>query len=132
VCSLELFRPFLADPALQLAAVLMMLYGAFNASVMHYVPTLAVNAFGLGDAGYALVLVAASIVAIASAVGMGILADQRASRWLMAILAASAFALGLRIGGYALVAMLGAVLAIGGIMLLWLLDRGALGAAALI
>ncbi|WP_372840657.1 hypothetical protein [Phaeovulum sp.] len=93
--SLELFRPFLADPALRLAALLMMLYGAFNASVMPYVSTLAVNAFGLGDAGYALVLVAASVVAVASAVGLGILADQRASRRLVAMLAVSAMLLGM-------------------------------------
>lgn len=89
-----LFQPFLADPSLRLAAVLMVLFGAYNASVMPYVSTLAVNSFGLGDAGYALVMVAASLVAVASAVGLGILADQRANRRLVALLGVAALAAG--------------------------------------
>lgn len=90
----ELFRPFFTDPALRLAALLMMLYGAFNASVSPYVSTLAVNVFGLGDRGYALVLVAASLVSVASAVGFGILADQRSSRRLVTTLAVAAMLAG--------------------------------------
>ncbi|MDP3863059.1 MAG: hypothetical protein Q8Q63_15910 [Phaeovulum sp.] len=92
--AIGLFRPFLTDPALRLAALLMMLYGAFSASVTPYVSTLAVNAFGLGDSGFALVLVAASLVSVASAVGLGILADQRSNRRLVAMVAVSAMLLG--------------------------------------
>lgn len=88
------FRPFLEDPSLRLAAVLMVFYGAFNASVMPYVSTLAVVSFGLGDAGYAWIMVAASLVAAASAVGLGILADQRANRRAVALLGMAAILAG--------------------------------------
>lgn len=79
---------------LRLAALLLLLYGAFLASVSPYVSTIAVNTFGLGNAGLALVLVVASLVSVASSVGFGIRADQKASRRRLALLATSAMLLG--------------------------------------
>ncbi|RWR13710.1 MFS transporter [Paenirhodobacter populi] len=74
------FLPILRDPPLLLAAGLLVLFGAHVASLAPYVSALAVTVFGLGDGAYSVVLMVASVVAVASSIGFGIIADQRANR----------------------------------------------------
>ncbi|TMV90455.1 hypothetical protein FGG78_12570 [Thioclava sp. BHET1] len=74
------FRPILRDPALRLAAVLLVLFGAHAATMGPYVSALAIKVFGLSDSTFSLVLMAASVISVSASVGFGILADQRANR----------------------------------------------------
>lgn len=74
------FRPILRDPALLLAAALLLLYGAHAATMAPYVSALAVTVFHLSDSAFSLLLVVASGLAVSSSVVFGILADQRANR----------------------------------------------------
>lgn len=96
--ALAPFRPILADPALRLAAALMLLYGALIATMAPYVSSLAVTVFGLRDGDYAAVLVLASLLSVSASVGLGIRADQRANRRRIAI-----GSIGLLLAGIALV-----------------------------
>lgn len=77
---MEPFRIILRDPTLRMVAVLMMLQGALVCSFGPYVSVLAVRIFHLGDEGYAAMLVAATLVSVASALYAGIRADQTANR----------------------------------------------------
>ncbi|MGV8988088.1 MAG: hypothetical protein ACOH2H_17595 [Cypionkella sp.] len=90
------FRTILRDPALRMVAILMMLQGALVCSFGPYISVLAVRIFGLGDRGYAAMMVAATLVSVASALYAGIRADQTANRRQIALGAA-----GLVIGGAA-------------------------------
>ena len=74
------FRLIAADRDLRLTAVLMVLLGAFICSLGPYVSILAVREFGLGDTGYALVMVVSSAVSVTAAIAAGIRADQTANR----------------------------------------------------
>ncbi|SFM82492.1 hypothetical protein SAMN05216224_101481 [Thioclava dalianensis] len=74
------FRPILRDPALRLAAVLLVLFGAHAATMGPYVSALAIKVFDLSDSTFSLVLMAASVISVSASVGFGILADQRANR----------------------------------------------------
>lgn len=76
----------------------MVLYGALIATLAPYVSTLAVAEFGLGDHGYAAVLVCAALVSVTASVAFGIRSDQRANR--RAIATAS---MALMVAGLALV-----------------------------
>ena len=53
----------LCDPDLRLIAGLMTLQGAFVCTLGPYLSVLAVRQFGLGDRGYAVVMVASTLVA---------------------------------------------------------------------
>lgn len=86
--ALAPFRPILTDPALALAAGLLILFGAHAATLMPYVSALAVTVFGLSDGAYSTVLVVASVLSVSASVGFGILADQRANRRVIALLSA--------------------------------------------
>lgn len=87
-------RLCLTDPALRAAGLVIALQGAIACSFGPYFSTLAVNAFGFGDAGYAVLLALASAVSVASAVVAGIRADQTANRRQVTLLAVSALTLG--------------------------------------
>ncbi|NBZ87259.1 hypothetical protein [Stagnihabitans tardus] len=68
------------DPVLRMVAVLMVLQGALACAFGPYVPVLAVTTFGLGDSGYAGLMVLASVVSVTAALAAGIRADQTANR----------------------------------------------------
>lgn len=89
------FRPILADPALRLAAVLLVLFGAYAATMAPYVSALAVTVFEMTDRAYSALLVAASILAVSASVGFGILADQRANRRAIALISGGFLVAGL-------------------------------------
>ena len=79
------FRPIVRDPALRLAAVLLVLFGAHAATMAPYVSALAIKVFGLSDSAYSAVLLVASVLSVSASVGLGILADQRANRRAIAL-----------------------------------------------
>lgn len=85
------FAPLWTDPALRLAAGMMLLWGAITCAMGPYVSALAVREFGLGDAGYAALMVVSTGFSVAVSVGAGIRADQRndrrgITRWAVAAL----------------------------------------------
>jgi MFS transporter, SET family, sugar efflux transporter len=79
------FVPVLRDPMLRAIAALMLIWGAVICSFGPYVSVLAVKTFGLGDRGYAVLLVSASLVSVSAALWAGIRADQTANRRAMAL-----------------------------------------------
>ena len=79
------FRPIVKDPALRLAAVLLVLFGAHAATMAPYVSALAIKVFGLSNGAYSGVLLVASVLSVSASVGLGILADQRANRRAIAL-----------------------------------------------
>ena len=74
------FHLIARDPDLRLVAVLMVLQGAFICSLGPYVSILAVRQFGLGDIGFALVMIVSTVVSVTAAIAAGIRADQTANR----------------------------------------------------
>lgn len=68
------------DPVLRMVAGLMLLLGALACSFGPYVPVMAVRDYGLGDGGYAGLMVVATLVSVAAALAAGIRADQTANR----------------------------------------------------
>lgn len=88
-------RLVLSDPALRVAGLVMALQGAIVCSFGPYFSTLAVNTFGFGDAGFAVLLAFASGVSVASSVIAGIRADQTANRRQVALAAAASLAAGM-------------------------------------
>lgn len=84
----------LTDPALLLTAALMVLFGAHVASLLPQASTIAVTIFGLDDRAYSVILVMASVVAVTSSVGFGIMADQRANRRRIALVSAGFLTIG--------------------------------------
>ena len=75
----------LRDPDLRLTAGLMVLQGAFGCSLGPYLSVLAVRQFGLGDRGYAVIMVISTLVSVAAALAAGIRADQTANRRAIAL-----------------------------------------------
>lgn len=73
-------RLVLKDPALRAAGLVMVLQGAIVCSFGPYFSTLAVNAYGFGDRGFAVLLALSTLVSVAASVGAGIRADQTANR----------------------------------------------------
>ena len=90
------FRAILSDPALRMVTALMMLQGALVCSFGPYVSVLAVRVFGLGNQGFAMMMVLSTLVSVAAALYAGIRADQTANRRSIALAAA-----GLVLGGAA-------------------------------
>lgn len=70
---------------LRLTAGLMMLQGALVCSLGPYLSALAVREFGLGDRGYAAVMVVSTLLSVTAALWAGIRADQTANRRALAI-----------------------------------------------
>ena len=87
------------DPALRTVTLTLFLIGAFAGSLAPYVSLLGVEVFGLGDKGFAAVLVTSSILSVAVSILMGIRADQRMNRRGIAL-----FCAGADLAGMALVA----------------------------
>lgn len=87
-------RLCLVDPALRAAGLVMALQGAVVCSFGPYFSTLAVNSFGFGDKGYAILLALSSLVSVAASVIGGIRADQTANRRKVTLLAVLSLILG--------------------------------------
>ena len=84
----------LRDHDLRLTAGLMLLQGAFGCSLGPYLSTLAVRQFGLGDRGYAVVMVISTLVSVTAALAAGIRADQTANRRSIALWACALMVVG--------------------------------------
>lgn len=80
----------LRDPSLRMVAGGILLFGAFGASLGIHQSLLAVEVFGIADAGYALLLLCAMAVSVTASITMGIAADRGPRRRHMALLAAGA------------------------------------------
>lgn len=78
-------HPVLTDPTLRMVALLTVLFGAVACTIGPYMSLLAVREFGLGDGGYAALLVISTGVSVAASVYVGIRADQTANRRGMAL-----------------------------------------------
>ena len=81
------FALILRDPVLRLAAAASLTFGCFAASIGPYQSLIAVREFHLSNGAYAAVLIGALVVAVLTAIGVGILTDQRPSRRRMAVVA---------------------------------------------
>jgi MFS transporter, SET family, sugar efflux transporter len=84
----------LRDPALRAAGLVMALQGAIVCSFNPYYSTLAVNTYGFGDHGYAVLLALTSIVSVSASVIGGIRADQTANRRKVTLVAVMTLMLG--------------------------------------
>jgi hypothetical protein len=80
-------RLCLTDPALRAAGIIMALQGAVVCSFGPYFSTLAVNSYGFGDRGYAILLALSSLASVSASVIGGIRADQTANRRKITLLA---------------------------------------------
>ncbi|MDZ4085531.1 MAG: hypothetical protein U1E69_01895 [Tabrizicola sp.] len=87
-------RLCLTDPALRAAGLVMALQGAVVCSFGPYFSTLAVNSYGFGDTGYAVLLALSSLVSVSASVIGGIRADQTANRRKVTLLAVLSLILG--------------------------------------
>jgi MFS family permease len=87
-------RLCVTDPALRAAGLILALQGAVACSFGPYFSTLAVNSFGFGDRGYAILLALASIISVAASVIGGIRADQTANRRKVTLTSVAALILG--------------------------------------
>ena len=61
-------RLCLTDPALRAAGIIMALQGAVVCSFGPYFSTLAVNSYGFGDRGYAILLALSSLASVSASV----------------------------------------------------------------
>ncbi len=86
--------PLWRDPVLRLVVLILFLSGAQISSMAPYVSFIAIKRLGFSDHAYSLILIAASLVSLASAVGIGIVTDQRPLRRMMAILSSALVVLG--------------------------------------
>jgi MFS transporter, SET family, sugar efflux transporter len=75
-----MWSPFRKDPVLRLCAAIMLLFGATLSAMGAYLSTLGIKVFGLGEVGYAAVLVCSTILSVTTSVLLGIRADQTARR----------------------------------------------------
>ncbi len=82
------FRAILTDPALRMVTALMMLQGALVCSFGPYVSVMAVRSFGLGNQGFATMMVVSTLVSVTAALYAGIRADQTVNRRSIALGAA--------------------------------------------
>ena len=85
----------LRDPVLRVAAALSFLLGALACSIGPYVSVLAVQQFGLGDRGYAVMLALSTALSVAASLWVGIRADQTARRRGLTLVALTAQTAGL-------------------------------------
>lgn len=84
----------LRDPALRAAGLVLALQGAIACSFGPYFSTLAVNSFGFGDRGYAVLLALSSLASVSASVIGGIRADQTANRRQVTLIAVLSLMLG--------------------------------------
>ncbi|MGL5010853.1 MAG: hypothetical protein ACRC6I_13310, partial [Paracoccaceae bacterium] len=92
-----MLTPFRDDVVLRTSALVMLLYGAALCAMGAYLSTLGIRVFGLGELGYAVVLVTSTLLTVAVSVLLGIRADQTARR--RGIMLGS---VGVTVAGYAL------------------------------
>lgn len=90
----ETLRVIWASPVLRLLALILGLIGAINASLFPYQSLIAIERIGLSDAGFAAVLLVASVAGVAAALVAGIVSDQRANRRRVALVTAGLAVLG--------------------------------------
>ena len=83
------FRMIWQEPTLRMLCGIILLFGTFAASIGPYQSLIAVKGFGISDADYSAILMAALIVGVSLAVGIGIITDQRPSRKVMATAASA-------------------------------------------
>lgn len=83
------FRLVWDDATLRMVAICITLFGMFMASIAIYQSLIAITVFGLSDTFYSVLLVVALVINVSGSVGVGILTDQRPSRRIMALLAAT-------------------------------------------
>ena len=88
------FRAVLTDKVLRLTALLMILQGALACSFGPYISVLAVRQFGLGDRGYAVMMVVSTVVSVTAAIAAGIRADQTNNRRSIALWSSAAMLVG--------------------------------------
>ena len=88
-------RLCLTDPALRVAGLVMVMQGAIVCSFGPYFSTLAVNAFGFGDRGFAVLLALSTLVSVSASVAGGIRADQTAKRRQVTLAAVGALMVGM-------------------------------------
>jgi hypothetical protein len=88
-------RLCLIDPALRAAGLIMVLQGAIVCSFGPYFSTLAVNAYGFGDRGFAVLLALSTVVSVSASVAGGIRADQTANRRQVTLAAVASLAAGM-------------------------------------
>lgn len=81
-------RLVLSNPIYRMLAIVIGLMGCLNASVFPYQSLIGIEHVGLSHAGFAAVMVLASVVAVSTAVYVGILSDQRANRRQIALITA--------------------------------------------
>lgn len=93
--AMSAIRLCLTDPALRAAGLVIVLQGAIVCSFGPYFSTLAVNAYGFGDRGFAVLLALSSVVSVTASVAGGIRADQTANRRQVTLAAVVALALGM-------------------------------------
>ena len=93
--AMSAIRLCLTDPALRAAGLVIVLQGAIVCSFGPYFSTLAVNAYGFGDRGFAVLLALSSVVSVTASVYGGIRADQTANRRQVTLAAVVALALGM-------------------------------------
>lgn len=82
------------DPTLRMVALAVLIFGGFASSIGIFQSLIAIRTFGISDSGYAVVLFAALMVSVSSAVGFGIITDQRPSRQVLALVAVAAMIAG--------------------------------------
>jgi predicted MFS family arabinose efflux permease len=88
-------RLCLTDPALRAAGIVIALQGAIVCSFGPYFSTLAVQTYGFGDAGFAVLLAISSLVSVSASVAGGIRADQTAQRRQVTLVSVLSLTLGM-------------------------------------
>ncbi|MBL9048694.1 MAG: hypothetical protein JNK19_01095 [Tabrizicola sp.] len=83
-----------SDPALRAAGLVIALQGAVVCSFGPYFSTLAVNAYGFGDKGFAILLALSSVVSVSASITAGIRADQTSNRRRITLAAVMSLILG--------------------------------------
>lgn len=82
------------EPALRLVTLALFLIGAFAGTAAPYASLIGIKVFGLGDSGYAAVLVVSSLLGVAASLFAGIVTDQRANRRAVALVCTAATLVG--------------------------------------
>ncbi len=91
---LQSLSPLWRDPALRLVVLIFLLTGALISSLAPYMSLIGITRIGFSEQAYSVILVVASVLSLASAIGIGILTDQRPLRRQMALLSALLLTLG--------------------------------------
>lgn len=86
---LRSLSPLWRDPVLRLVVLVLFLSGAQISSMAPYLSFIAISRLGFSDQSYSFILIISSLVGLGSAVGFGILTDQRPLRRQMALLSSA-------------------------------------------